>query len=72
MFPADLHRLYHRIGGFGNNNPDRYLAVIRGIGGIQRAAAGVETDLAVDPELKFRLQSTRIQFLRDVSLTFFS
>ena len=40
--------LYHIFFRFGNDDADGYLAVVRGVGGIHRLAAGVEADLALD------------------------
>ena len=50
--PADLHRLDDVLPRLRDDHPDRDLAVVRGVGGVERAAAVIEADLAVERGLK--------------------
>jgi hypothetical protein len=46
---VDLDELVHVA---GNDDPDRRHPVVRGVGRVQSAAAGVEADLALDRRAK--------------------
>ncbi len=48
MSPADRDRLDHIVDVPRDHDADRHLAVVRAVGGVQGAAAGVESDLAAD------------------------
>jgi hypothetical protein len=52
---ARRHGGDHVVGIAGHHQPDRYLAVIGGVGGVEGAAAGVEADFAAHgaPQLGF-------------------
>ena len=51
--PAGGHRRDHVVGVARNDEADRNLAVVRAVGGVQRAAAAVEADFAADRSLQF-------------------
>ncbi len=48
MSPADSDRLDHVVDVPRDHDADRHLAVVRAVGGVEGAAAGVESDLAAD------------------------
>ena len=48
MSPADRDRLDHIVDVPGNHDADRHLAIVRAVGCVKGAAAGVESHLAAD------------------------
>ena len=48
----DRHRRDHIVGVARNDEADRNLAVVRAVGGVQRAAAAIEADFAANLALQ--------------------
>src|SRR5690606_6788979 len=49
VLPAHRQRLGPVVDGAGDHHGERYLPVVRAVGGVRAAGARVDTDLAVDP-----------------------
>src|SRR5436305_269437 len=62
--PTGGYGFDHVLLGLGNDHPDRYLAVVGAIGGIERLAAGIEANLARDCSPQFGLQPRGIDLKR--------
>jgi hypothetical protein len=57
VLATDRDRLNQRLDAFRDHDADRRVPVVRGVRGVDRAGAGIEAHLGVDPPAQIRLQS---------------